>query len=108
MLGKLTIDALPFYSWVAMGGALVTVGGALAVVAGITWFGQWRTLWNDWLTSLDHKRIGIMYVTLATIMLMRGFVDAIMMRSQQASRSTPTATCRRGTSTRYSAPTAPS
>ena len=84
MLGNLTIDALPFYSWVAMGGALVTVGGALAVVAGITWLGQWRYLWSEWLTSVDHKRIGIMYVTLALIMLMRGFIDAMMMRSQQA------------------------
>jgi cytochrome o ubiquinol oxidase subunit I len=84
MLGKLTIEALPFYSWVAMGGALVTVGGALTVVAGITWLGQWRYLWSEWLTSVDHKRIGIMYVTLALIMLMRGFIDAMMMRGQQA------------------------
>ena len=84
MLGRLTIDALPFYSAIAFGGALVTVGGALAVAAGITWFGLWRYLWNEWLTSVDHKRIGIMYVTLAMIMLMRGFVDAMMMRSQQA------------------------
>ena len=84
MLGKLTIDALPLYSWVAMGGALVTVGGALIVMVGITWLGQWRYLWSEWLTSLDHKRIGIMYVTLAAVMLMRGFIDAIMMRSQQA------------------------
>ncbi|ARP97792.1 cytochrome o ubiquinol oxidase subunit I [Pseudorhodoplanes sinuspersici] len=84
MFGNLTIDALPFYSWVAMSGALVTVGGALAVMAGITWLGQWRNLWSEWLTSVDHKRIGIMYVILALIMLMRGFIDAIMMRSQQA------------------------
>ena len=84
MLGKLTIDALPFYSWVAMGGALVTVGGALAVMAVITWLRWWRTLWEEWLTSVDHKKIGIMYVVLALIMLLRGFVDAIMMRSQQA------------------------
>ena len=84
MLGRLTIDALPLYSWIAFGGALVTVGGALAVAAGITWFGLWRYLWDEWLTSVDHKRIGIMYVTLAMIMLMRGFVDAMMMRAQQA------------------------
>ena len=84
MLGRLTIDALPLYSAIAFGGALVTVGGALVVVAAITWFGLWRYLWNEWLTSVDHKRIGIMYVTLAMIMLMRGFVDAMMMRSQQA------------------------
>jgi cytochrome o ubiquinol oxidase subunit 1 len=84
MLGKLTIDALPFYSDLAMGGALIVVFGALGVVALITWLGQWRYLWTEWLTSLDHKKIGIMYVTLALIMLVRGFIDAMMMRTQQA------------------------
>ena len=84
MLGKLTIDALPFYSGIAMGGALITVFGALGVVALITWLGQWRYLWIEWLTSLDHKKIGIMYVTLALIMMVRGFIDAMMMRTQQA------------------------
>jgi cytochrome o ubiquinol oxidase subunit I len=84
MLGKLTIDALPFYSAIAMGGAAVTVFGALAVLGIVTWFGWWGPLWRDWLTSVDHKRIGIMYVVLALVMLMRGFVDAIMMRAQQA------------------------
>ena len=84
MLGKLTIDALPFYSGIAMGGALILVLGGLGVVALITWFGQWRYLWSEWLTSLDHKKIGIMYVTLALIMLVRGFIDAMMIRTQQA------------------------
>ena len=84
MLGKLTIDALPFYSDIAMGGALITVFGALGVVVLVTWLGQWRYLWTEWLTSLDHKKIGIMYVTLALIMLVRGFIDAMMMRTQQA------------------------
>src|SRR6516164_914848 len=84
MLGKLTIDALPFYSAIAMGGALITVFGALGVVALITWLSQWRYLWIEWLTSLDHKKIGIMYVTLALIMMVRGFIDAMMMRTQQA------------------------
>ena len=84
MLGKLTIDALPFYSGIAMAGALITVVGALCVVALITWLGQWRYLWTEWLTSLDHKKIGIMYVMLALIMLVRGFIDAMMIRTQQA------------------------
>jgi cytochrome o ubiquinol oxidase subunit I len=84
MLGKLTIDALPFYSGIAMGGALIVVLGVLGVVALVTWLGQWRYLWTEWLTSLDHKKIGIMYVTLALLMLVRGFIDAMMMRTQQA------------------------
>ncbi|MBX9943535.1 MAG: cytochrome o ubiquinol oxidase subunit I [Reyranella sp.] len=84
MFGRLTIDALPLYSWVAMGGAAVTVGGALLVALLITWLGAWRYLWTEWLTSVDHKRIGVMYIVLALVMLLRGFVDAIMMRAQQA------------------------
>ena len=84
MFGKLTIDALPFYSWVAMGGAAITVFGTLTVMAIITYFGLWRYLWREWFTSVDHKRIGVMYIILALIMLLRGFVDAIMMRAQQA------------------------
>ncbi|MEP0322591.1 cytochrome o ubiquinol oxidase subunit I [Bauldia litoralis] len=84
MLGRLTIEALPLYSAVAMGGALITVFGTLAVMAVITWFKAWGYLFREWFTSVDHKKIGIMYVTLALIMLLRGFVDAIMMRTQQA------------------------
>ncbi len=84
MLGKLTIDALPFYSGIAMGGALAVVFGALGMVAVISWLGKWRYLWTEWLTSLDHKKIGIMYVMLALVMLLRGFIDALMMRTQQA------------------------
>ena len=84
MLGRLTIDSLPFYSGIALTGALVTVGGAIAIAGLITWYGNWRVLWSDWLTSVDHKRIGIMYIVLALVMLVRGFVDAFMMRSQQA------------------------
>ena len=84
MFGRLTIDALPFYSPIALGGALITVFGVLFVVGLITWLGQWRYLWAEWLTSLDHKKVGIMYTTLALVMLIRGFIDAIMMRTQQA------------------------
>ncbi|MEX3008814.1 cytochrome o ubiquinol oxidase subunit I [Hoeflea sp. TYP-13] len=84
MLGKLTIDALPFYSWVAMSGAAVTVFGGLAVVILVTYLGAWRYLWTEWLTSVDHKKIGIMYIVMALVMLIRGFIDAIMMRAQQA------------------------
>lgn len=84
LLGRLGPGALPFYSWVALSGALVTVGGGVGFLLLVTWLGKWRVLWNDWFTSVDHKRIGIMYVVVALIMLVRGFVDAIMMRLQQA------------------------
>lgn len=84
LFGRLGPEALPLYSWVAFGGALVTVSGGLGFLLLVTWLRAWRTLWNDWLTTVDHKRIGIMYIVLALVMLVRGFVDAIMMRLQQA------------------------
>ncbi len=58
--------------------------GGLALVRLITYFGKWTYLWKEWLTSVDHKRLGIMYIIVAIVMLLRGFADAIMMRSQQA------------------------
>ena len=58
--------------------------GGLVVTGALTYFKLWGYLWNEWLTSVDHKKIGIMYVILALIMLMRGFADALMMRAQQA------------------------
>jgi cytochrome o ubiquinol oxidase subunit 1 len=67
-----------------MAASLFTVAVALSVIGLITWYGKWRYLWNHWLTSVDHKKIGIMYIVLALVMLLRGFIDAIMMRAQQA------------------------
>lgn len=84
LLGKLSLDALPFYSPIAAAGAAVIVFGGLGVIALITWLRAWPYLWREWFTSTDHKKIGMMYVGLALVMLMRGFVDALMMRAQQA------------------------
>jgi len=84
MLGRLTFQSLPLYSPIALGGALITILGGVAVVALITWLGQWRYLWREWFTSVDHKRIGMMYIVVALVMLLRGFIDAFMMRTQQA------------------------
>jgi cytochrome o ubiquinol oxidase subunit 1 len=84
LLGRLTLDALPLHELpvlLAFGG--VSVGG-LALLAIITYFKAWGWLWRDWFTSVDHKKIGIMYVILALIMFLRGFSDALMMRAQQA------------------------
>ena len=63
--------------------AAVCLGG-LAVFGAITYFGKWKYLWTEWLTTVDHKRIGVMYLIVAFVMLLRGFSDAIMMRTQQA------------------------
>ena len=69
LLGKLTLDALPTYSKVAAGGASMVVLGILSVVGLITYLRKWRYMWTEWFTSVDHKRIGIMYVVLSMVML---------------------------------------
>jgi cytochrome o ubiquinol oxidase subunit I len=84
MLGKLTWDAIPLDQPIPLvAGALVGVA-ILAVLIWITLKGWLPYLWKEWITSVDHKHIGIMYTLLAMVMLLRGFSDAIMMRSQQA------------------------
>lgn len=84
MLGKLTLDAVPCHEPIIMVTVAAIVIGGLALLALITYLGKWKWLWKDWLTSVDHKKIGIMYIIVAMVMLLRGFADAIMMRSQQA------------------------
>ena len=84
LLGKLSWDAVPWHSpidLIASAGMIVAVLGILAYVTKRGW---WPYLWGEWLTSVDHKRIGVMYCILAGVMLLRGFIDALMMRSQQA------------------------
>jgi cytochrome o ubiquinol oxidase subunit 1 len=84
MFGKLSLDAIPYHEPIIMGTlAVVAVLGA-ALLGAVTYAGKWTYLWREWLTSVDHKRIGVMYILLALVMLLRGFADAIMMRAQQA------------------------
>ena len=84
MLGKLTWAAIPFDQPIVMI-ASGTVGAVIfALLALVTLKGWWPYLWREWITSVDHKRIGVMYMILALVMLVRGFSDAMMMRSQLA------------------------
>ena len=84
IFGKLTLDAVPFHEPIIMGTLAVVVLGGLALLGAITYYGKWTYLWKEWFTSVDHKRIGVMYIILALVMLLRGFADALMMRMQQA------------------------
>ncbi|MCM2132121.1 cytochrome o ubiquinol oxidase subunit I [Larsenimonas rhizosphaerae] len=84
MFGKLTLEAIPYHEPIIMGAMGFIVLGGLALVAAITYFRKWGYLWHEWLTSVDHKRLGVMYIIVAMVMLLRGFSDAIMMRTQQA------------------------
>jgi cytochrome o ubiquinol oxidase subunit I len=84
MLGKLTLSAIPYTNPIVMGAVAFMLIGAVSLLALVTFLGKWKYLWTEWLTSVDHKKIGIMYLILGGVMLLRGFADALMMRSQQA------------------------
>jgi cytochrome o ubiquinol oxidase subunit 1 len=84
MLGKLTWSAIPFNQPIPMIASGVVALGILAILAWVVISGRLPYLWREWITSVDHKRIGVMYILLAMVMLLRGFADAIMMRMQQS------------------------
>jgi len=84
VFGRLNIEALPFHEPILVATFAVVCLGGVALVGAITYFKLWTYLWKEWFTTVDHKKIGIMYMILGLIMLLRGFADAIMMRLQQA------------------------
>lgn len=83
-LGRLTLSALPYHVPILVVTFIIVSTGAVLVLGAITYFRLWGYLWREWFTSVDHKRIGVMYIVLGIVMLLRGFTDAMMMRTQQA------------------------
>ena len=84
LFGKLSLAALPLHEPILIATFAAVAIGGVAVLGAMTYYRVWGVLWRDWLTSIDHKKIGIMYVILGLVMLLRGFADAVMMRLQQA------------------------
>jgi cytochrome o ubiquinol oxidase subunit 1 len=83
MFGRLTAEAFR-HDWIEyLAGASMFLG-ALAMVALLTYLRKWKWLWTEWLTSVDHKKIGVMYIVVSVVMLLKGLIDAVMMRGQQA------------------------
>lgn len=83
MFGRLGEEALK-HDWIEYAAGLSMVFGAIFVIALITYYKKWTWLWKEWFTSVDHKKIGIMYIVFSFIMLAKGLIDAAMMRAQQA------------------------
>src|SRR5260221_2854559 len=83
LLGKLDWNAIPSDQPIIMGASGGMVLVIVSILAWVTLRGYVPYLWREWLTSVDHKRIGIMYIILALIMLLLGFAAAIMIRRQQ-------------------------
>ncbi|WP_170384401.1 cbb3-type cytochrome c oxidase subunit I [Ruegeria atlantica] len=91
--GRLSWDSFPIAGLienpnaneiVANAAAGIVIVGVIAVVGLLTWFRLWAPLWRNWLTSADHKKIGIMYIVFAIVMLARGVLEGVVMRAQQA------------------------
>ena len=85
LIGRITWDSIPMaHEPIVLWTFIAVVLGGLVVLAALTKFKLWGPLWRDWICSIDHKKIGIMYIILGIVMLLRGFADAVMMRIQQA------------------------
>lgn len=83
MFGRLTIDAFK-HDMIEYGAGISMFLGALFMIVLLTYYRRWKWLWTEWLTSVDHKKIGVMYIVVSFIMLFKGVIDAVMMRAQQA------------------------
>jgi cytochrome o ubiquinol oxidase subunit 1 len=83
LLGKLSLDALP-HDLVTAGGAASMVLGLVFITGLLSYKKRWSWFYKEWLTTTDPKKIGVMYGAVATVMLLRGLGDALMMRVQQA------------------------
>src|ERR1700742_1251710 len=84
LLGRLDWNPIPFHEPILLYTFIAVALGGVAILGAITYYRAWGPLWRDWITSIDHKKIGIMYIILGVVMLLRGFSDALMMRAQQA------------------------
>jgi cytochrome o ubiquinol oxidase subunit I len=84
IFGRLSLQAIPYHEPILVATFVAVAIGGVAMLAFITRLNAWGPLWREWICSIDHKKIGIMYIVLGIVMLLRGFADAIMMRLQQA------------------------
>lgn len=84
LFGNLTLEAIPLHNPIVMSAAMFMALIAVAVVGVLFYFKKWTYLWSEWITTVDHKKIGVMYIILSFVMLLRGFSDVLLMRVQQA------------------------
>jgi cytochrome o ubiquinol oxidase subunit 1 len=84
IFGRLSLESFPIHEPILVATFIGVVVLGLGILGAVTKYKLWGYLWTEWFTSVDHKKIGIMYMILGVIMLLRGFADAIMMRAQQA------------------------
>jgi len=90
LFGRLTLDAIPYDNPIIIGTFAFAALAGLAVAVPVLYYNKLGYLWREWLTSVDHKKIGVMYIILGLVMLFRGFADGMLIRTQQAIAVGPT------------------
>src|SRR5258708_19215555 len=83
IFGKLTLAALP-HEWYTWGATISIALGGLGVAGILTYYKRWKWIWNEWLTSTDPKKIGIIYIIVAALMLFRVALDPVIIWAHQA------------------------
>jgi cytochrome o ubiquinol oxidase subunit 1 len=83
LLGRLALKEIPYQNPILVWTFVLVSCAALAILAAITYHRAWGYLWREWLTTVDHKKIGVMYCLVGLVMFFRGFIDGVMMRTQQ-------------------------
>jgi cytochrome o ubiquinol oxidase subunit 1 len=88
VFGRLTLQDF-IHEPIMAGAGIAMVGGLLLVMGALTYFKKWKWLWKNWITSLDPKKIGIMYLLVSLIMMLRGLADVMLIRAQQIFNGSP-------------------
>jgi len=83
LFGRLTLSQIPYHNGIVLGAFVFAAGAGLIIMAALTYYGKWGYLFREWITTLDHKKIGVMYIIVGLVMLFRGFIDGVMIRTQQ-------------------------
>ncbi|WP_435164900.1 cytochrome o ubiquinol oxidase subunit I [Falsirhodobacter sp. 1013] len=83
IFGRLTWAAIPIHEPILIGTFAAVAVLGVVLLGTMTYYRLWGPFWTNWVVSIDHKKIGIMYMVLGIVMLLRGFADALMMRLQQ-------------------------
>ncbi|MDD2860446.1 MAG: cbb3-type cytochrome c oxidase subunit I, partial [Acidiphilium sp.] len=89
LFGRLTLAQIPYHNGIVLGAFIFAAGAGLVIMAALTYYRKWGYLFREWITSLDHKKIGVMYIIVGLVMLFRGFIDGVMIRTQQAMADGP-------------------
>lgn len=84
LIGRLAWSQIPYHNPILAPLFVAVVIGAILVLGLITYYGKWTYLWKEWFTTVDHKKLGVMYIIIGLVMLFRGFIDGLMIRTQQA------------------------